>query len=385
MYPCPHCGQALVKRQSDYGLFWACEGCNHWLVSLAILRRTIETSFYSKLWQEVRNSGEGQGANCPMCSKPMNQVFMGTPESPLTYLVCKNCVLSWLSPEERAAMPVQAAPVPKEPAPEEPKEKVLPQEAAQLLALHKVELLGERASRERQFDASHLPYWQKFLAIVGMPIEDDPGAMIKFPWLTGLLTLVTIGCSLYFFGDFRAPETIGFVPRDYDQEGGITFLTSFLIHGGWVHLLTNMYFLFVFGRVVEDKIGGFLFLALILFSTIGGNAMTLCFDPQSDIPHVGASGGIAGVLLFYAFTFPRKKLVFFFSTYGGLLMPRLVRIPAWAALVMWVALQLFGASFQKVGMSSVSYSAHLGGFLAGLLFWLAWKALKGKVVLEKLG
>jgi membrane associated rhomboid family serine protease len=200
--------------------------------------------------------------------------------------------------------------------------------------------------------------------------------MRKFPWCTTLLILTTTACGIYFFQDFRSPVYYGFIPREFDRNGGLTFLSSFLLHGGWIHLLSNMYFLFVFGRTVEDKIGWIAFLALVVFATAGGNFLTICFDPQSDIPHVGASGGIAGVLLFYGFTFSRKRLVFFMGGTYGLMLPRLIRIPAWAALLLWVLIQLFGASFQTVGISSVSYSSHLGGLLVGLLFWFLWRRIQ---------
>jgi membrane associated rhomboid family serine protease len=267
-------------------------------------------------------------------------------------------------------MPVQSKPEPMSPAvPEIPKNE-LPPEAAKLAAIHQVELIAERAKRENQFNAVHLPLWQKVLAIIGMPVEDDSESLKSFPWCTTLLALATMACSIGFiyFGDFRSFEYYGFVPRDYDRDGGLTFLSSFLIHGGWVHLLGNMYFLFVFGQVVEDKIGWLGFLVLVILSTAGGNLCTLYFDPVSDIPNVGASGGIAGILLFYGFTFPRKRIVFY-----ALWMPRLIRVPAWAALGLWVLLQLFGASFQVAGMTSVSYSSHLGGLSTGFLCWLAWR------------
>jgi membrane associated rhomboid family serine protease len=305
----------------------------------------------------------------------MNQVSAGSPVAPLSLTVCKACNLSWLSPEERAALPAQA---PTEPQAETPPKDLssLPPEAAQLAAIHQVELIGERARNENQFDASRLPLWQKVLAIVGMPVEDDVSPSSRFPWATTLLVLGTLAASLYFFTDWRSPDEYGFIPRAFDREGGLTFLSSFLVHGGWVHLLTNMYFLFVFGKAVEREIGWLGFLALIVFSTICGNALTLVFDPESDIPHVGASGGIAGVLLFYGFTFPQKRLVFFMSGTYGLMMPRLVRFPAWAVLCLWILLQLFGATFQQRGMSTVSYSSHLGGLAAGLACWLLWKWVK---------
>ena len=122
---------------------------------------------------------------------------------------------------------------------------------------------------------------------------------------------------------------------------------------------------------MEDKIGWAGIGFLLLIAAIGSSLFTLFFDPQSEIPHVGASGGIAGVLLFYGFAFPKRKLVFSISSF--ITGPRLMRFPALMVLVLWVFVQIFGSFFEKAGMSTVSYSGHLGGLLSGLVFWLLWR------------
>ncbi len=370
MSSCPNCKQALIRKQSAYGIFWACEECNRWLIGLPILRRTIETAFFGRLWQEVRRSGEGLGPPCLMCSKPMNRVFLENSNTPLTPLICKVCNVAWLSPEERVLLPVQAAPEPAQPEPEKT-EPALPPEAARLLALHQVEVIAENAKRENQFDASHLPMWQKFLAALGFPVEDSWEESHAFPWVTALVVLLTSATSLYFFTDFKASvDAYGFIPTEFDRMNYLTFLTCFFVHGNWLHLVGNMYFLFTFGRGVEAKIGGLGILALLILATIGGCLFTLCFNPDSDIPNIGASGGIAGVLLFYGFAFPHRRLVFRMGTpmIGN---GQLIRLPAVAVLAIWVGLQVLGI-FNQHG-SGVAYSGHLGGLLAGLAFWLLWR------------
>jgi len=373
MFTCPACGKNLIRKQSEYGVIWACEGCGRWLIGFSILRRTLEESFFNRFSQEIRNSGQGKGTPCPTCSKPMNRVFLKATKPSLNPLVCKNCNVAWLSTEERSALPLRTSPAPVVPEPETTAESRLPPEAARLAARHEVELIGERAKKERQFDASHLPLWQKVLAVIGLPIQDEDRTSSPFPWFTAGLVLVTSAISIYLFFNRRSPDDYGFIPREYDRYGGLTFFSNFFVHGGWGHLLGNMYFLFVFGQVVEEKIGWYGLLALLALSTASGNILTLCFNPLSDIPHIGASGGIAGVLLFFGFAFPGKKIVFFMGSTYGLTMPRLIRIPAWAALFLWVLLQIFGIPFQNAGMSTISYSSHLGGLGAGLVFWLFWK------------
>ena len=370
MTSCPECGQPLARKQSDFGVFWGCEGCGAWLIGLPILRRTLEADFYNRFWQSVLNTQTTTEKLCPGCSKAMNQVSVGSPEAPIDPFVCKSCNLAFLSAPERSHLPVRSKPEPAKPQVEKATDG-LPPEAAQLMALHQVELIGERARRENQFDASHLPFWQKVMAALGFPVEDSWESAHPFPWVTALVVLATSAASLYFFEDLRtAVKTYGFVPAQYDRLGYLTFLTCFLVHGNWLHLVGNMYFLFTFGRGVEDRIGGPWLLVLLALATLGGSIFTLCFSPDSDIPNVGASGGIAGVLIFYGFVFPKRRLVVKLSvpmfTQG-----QLIRLPAWVVLFIWVGLQVLGI-FNQQG-SDVSYSGHLGGLLVGLAFWAAWK------------
>jgi membrane associated rhomboid family serine protease len=384
MYSCPTCKEPLVKKQSDFGVFWACERCQNRLVTLATLRRTVEPSYFNGLWRDLRSAGKAEDFLCPLCSKIMNRLSRDSSPDTLLYRACQVCGVVWMGPRERSALPLQAAPEPTRPPPEAPKEELTP-EALKLVALHQVELIAERRKRQDQFDASHLPLWQKALAAVGFPIEDDPNAQYSFPWFTVVVTLAILAASLYcfYFTDFvLATDNLGFIPAQFGRNSGATFLTSFFIHGGWLHLIGNMYFLFVFGRCVEDKIGALGMFLLLLSATLGSCLFTLFFDPEGDIPHIGASGGIAGVLLFYGVAFPNKKLVFSMAVY--MLSVYLVRLPALAVLALWVGMQIFGAFFQKAGMVSVSYSGHLGGLLTGLVFWLLWhwKRSGGLIKLE---
>jgi membrane associated rhomboid family serine protease len=346
------------------------------LLSLPILRRTIETSFYNRFWQEVLNSGEGVGTACPTCSKPMNIIPLGTAEAPLTTQVCRACNVVWLTPEERAVLPVQPAPTPAHSKPEKSNEPELPPEAAQLAAIHQVELIAERAKRENQFDASHIPFWQKFLANCGFPVEDTQETSHPFPWVTAAVVIATSAASIYFFTSpivyVNAVDNLGFIPSQFDRQDGLTFLSCFIVHGGWLHLIGNMYFLFTFGRGVEAKIGPLGILVLLALATAGGDLFSVIVNPDSEVPHIGASGGIAGVLLFYAFAFPKRRLVFQMPTplIGE---GQLIRMPALAVLALWVGIQIFGVFFEHAGMGNVAYSGHLGGLFVGLVWWLLWR------------
>jgi ribosomal protein L37AE/L43A len=103
MYQCPICAETLIAKRNDFGPVWACDSCHNWLISLAILRRSVEASFYDRLWQGIK-TGSAEGTPCPLCSKPMTQVFMEASPDPLAFLICKFCNISWLGPQERAAL-----------------------------------------------------------------------------------------------------------------------------------------------------------------------------------------------------------------------------------------------------------------------------------------
>jgi membrane associated rhomboid family serine protease len=144
-----------------------------------------------------------------------------------------------------------------------------------------------------------------------------------------------------------------------------TFLTTMFLHGGWLHLVTNMWMLWVFGNNIEDRLGHFMFLA---FYAVGGFLATMTYwftAPNSVIPVVGASGAVAAVLGAYAVTFPAARvrtLVFFiFIT--------IVDMPALAVLGIWFLLQILSGlvGLFDVVVAPVAFWAHVGGFVAGMV------------------
>jgi membrane associated rhomboid family serine protease len=159
-------------------------------------------------------------------------------------------------------------------------------------------------------------------------------------------------------------------PPDYEKQPFVSALTAMFLHGGWLHLLGNMLFLFVFGNNVEDRLGRVKFL---LWYLAWGLVATYAFAatmPSSESVVVGASGAIAGVLGAYLILFPKAKVVslipfFFFIP---------ARLPAWVVLGSWFLLQWFYAAGTGVTEGSgVAYLAHVAGFLAGLVAALRYR------------
>jgi len=146
-----------------------------------------------------------------------------------------------------------------------------------------------------------------------------------------------------------------------------TLVTSMFLHGGWMHLIGNMLFLYIFGDNMEDLLGHLGFLAFYLASGLAAAVGQIMADPGSSIPMVGASGAIAGVMGGYLLMFPRARIDVLVII---IFLIKIFTIPAWLMLGLWFGLQLVnGLAMDAVG-GGVAYWAHAGGFVAGVLLVL---------------
>lgn len=147
-----------------------------------------------------------------------------------------------------------------------------------------------------------------------------------------------------------------------------SLLTYAFLHGGWVHLLSNLWILLIFGSSVEDRMGRLRFLLFYLLAAAAAGLMQYAVDPTSTVPVVGASGAVAGVLGAYMALFPRARIITFVPLF---IFPLLLPIPAVLYLGGWFLSQfLHGAAALAApgAYGGVAWWAHIGGFLAGLVF-----------------
>ena len=169
----------------------------------------------------------------------------------------------------------------------------------------------------------------------------------------------------------EAIDNWGFIPEQWSRHGGLTLLSSMFLHGGIWHLVGNLYFLLICGDNVEDEFGKGKYILLLLASGLCASLLHALFDPRTEIPCVGASGFISGVIACYAVCFSRVRLSFSLmsrSILGALLARRCwFSIPAWGAFLLWVLFQLVMAFLPRSG-GGVAYLAHLGGVLPGILW-----------------
>jgi len=215
--------------------------------------------------------------------------------------------------------------------------------------------------------------------IFALPLYDD-NPIGRTPVVTYTLIGMCIGAFLWQLG--QDPEVVayrfGMVPAvllgDRQLPPGLaiippwaTLLTSMFLHGGWAHLGGNMVFLWIFGNNVEDLLGRLRFIVLYLGSGIAAALMQALSATHSQVPMLGASGAIAGVLGAYLMIYPRANvhcfiwIVIFF---------RILTIPAWILLGLWFAVQLISGLAAGSAAPGVAFWAHVGGFVTGIALFL---------------
>jgi membrane associated rhomboid family serine protease/Zn-finger nucleic acid-binding protein len=359
---CPRCQIPLKEVRTSRGVFWKCGNCDGRAITVELLRRTFTDASINPLWlHAIRGEGRAD-VPCPMCKRPMLEVALSD-QAAINVDVCRSCHFVWFDAREMDTL--SPRPVPAV-APE------LPQHAREMMAIAKVKQLADEAQGSDWDSAPPEEWWKWIAAFCGVPVEFDAPEQTRRPWATWILSLAIVVASAFEFTNLREiVDQFGLIPGQSTRLGGLTFITAFFLHAGVIHLLGNMYFLLVFGDNVEDFLGPLRYLALIALAAFVGDLIHIASDPHSQIPSIGASGGIAGVIVFYALKFPRVHLAFLFR--WGFVWFRWIRLPAWFALVLWILFQLIGAWEQKVGISSVSSFAHLGGAVVGLVAWLMWR------------
>jgi len=211
-----------------------------------------------------------------------------------------------------------------------------------------------------------------------IPLKDNVPSR-TFPLVN--VTLILVNCLVFLYELSLGPhlflfiERYGIIPARFFQPQGfdadtmrgvITPLCSFMfIHGGWLHVVGNMLYLWIFGDNVEDRMGHPGYLLFYISCGIASGLVQLLISPSSQLPIVGASGAIAGVMGAYLLLYPYARVVtllFFF------VIVQVVHIPAFFFLGFWFMLQFFSGSFSLGGQEGgVAWWAHIGGFLCGLL------------------
>ncbi len=212
-----------------------------------------------------------------------------------------------------------------------------------------------------------------------IPIRDkNPSS--TFPYVTIGIIVVNVLIFLYELsldsGLGVFVMKFGVVPlrvSHYSQVPDLTLISTFLpfissmfLHGGFVHLIGNMWFLWIFGDNIEDKLGHFKFIVFYFLCGIIASSVHVFFNSQSNVPCIGGSGAIAGVLGAYMITFPRARVVTIVPLF---IFIQVMELPAIIVLGFWFVIQLFNGAASITASTSgagVAWWAHIGGFAAGI-------------------
>jgi membrane associated rhomboid family serine protease len=203
-----------------------------------------------------------------------------------------------------------------------------------------------------------------------IPISDDDSSTRTIPLVIYALFAINV---LVFIVELSNGDAFiikwSFIPSRFianPVNDSVTLFSSMFMHAGWLHLGGNMLYLWIFGNNVEDRFGHANFLVFYLLSGIAATFAQLAFSIGSDIPNLGASGAIAGVLGAYLLMFPQRRVTVLLVRY-------VTQLPALIVLGFWFVLQFF-SGVGSIAVSSetggVAYIAHIGGFVAGFVLAL---------------
>lgn len=208
-----------------------------------------------------------------------------------------------------------------------------------------------------------------------IPLKDDNPTR-RFPWVTVLLIVVNL--AVFLFEASLATQSLnafvtewGLVPArlladPHDPRELLTVFTSMFLHGGWLHVLGNMLYLWIFGNNIEDRLGHVGFTLFYLAAGVAAALAQVAAAGPVDIPTVGASGAIAGVLGAYLVLYPGAAVVTLIPIFFFI---EVARVPAFLVIGFWFLLQLGNgvASLGDIASGGTAWFAHIGGFAAGLV------------------
>ena len=227
------------------------------------------------------------------------------------------------------------------------------------------------------------------------PLHDNIPSK-SFPIINWLIILTNLGIFLYsvFFLDQQQAEAViykyGLIP-DQVRFGGLTsineiritlvrpFFSNMFLHGGWGHIISNMWILFIFGDNVEDRMGKIGYFMFYILCGLIASLTHFILHRHSGVPAIGASGAISGVMAAYMFMFPKSNIL---SLVPIIIVPLFIPIPAIIYIGIWFVGQLLsGASslMLSANATGIAFWAHIGGFLGGLLIYRLFDTSRSEV------
>ena len=299
--------------------------------------------------------------SCPHCNQPLDKVNYAY-NSNIIVDNCLACGGVWVDGSEVKQLAVHVKGNPK----------------LDKLATSLAEYVSEREHTRDMIEAAHelgrnVGIWM-FLPKIIVPVGDDASRR-TVPGITlGIILVNAIVLAWMYYSPMELPvlfSAYGFIPqRVMAGEALFTFISAMFLHAGVFHLIANSFFLWIFGDNVEDVFGHVLFIAFYLACGVCASLAFLLLHMDSAVPALGASGAVSGVMGAYFVLHPHARVRTF-------VIFTVIKIPAYVYLGLWFVGQLLFASLYGA-LEPVGFSAHAGGFAAGITLAMLHKALAGR-------
>lgn len=366
MFVCTRCRSALVREKNPAGYSWRCTKCGGRAASIGFLRKAAGAERANRIWNGAWDGAVEEDRPCPLCAHPMRAVFEGIDGIEVHLDVCRACRIVWFDPSEYRCVAPDA--------PADSRSNAVSAEAVMAMADLEMRKVDARREMEAQSGGEPMKPAQVVMGALGLPVEQGVERCKRPPVVTWLVALgMALGYAVTSLSSYDFILEYGWLPSEPMRYGGLTFISSFFLHGSISHILGNLAFLLIFGDNVEDWLGRGRYILVLGLSALSGVLAHSVLHPDPTVPLIGASGGISGILACYAVRYPNARISFLWWIYYIYIKPRWISLPAWIALVAWVGWQFILASMQLSGYGSVSAVGHLGGAAVGLAYAFAFK------------
>jgi membrane associated rhomboid family serine protease/Zn-finger nucleic acid-binding protein len=380
MLICPISGFRMRQARARGGSFWYCPHSRGRAVTLEMAKKFLGDDAARELWVRSEFKYRPSQTLCPSCTRPMRQVstpgWMGAGEID----VCRLCHFIWVNPGDFPAVP-------------QPEDLITPAGDSTLLkdkgdAAKDFLLLKESAAEAKDTIVGQGPdeFLRRLPAFLGLPVELENPRRVSSFWVTAGLSLAMI--ALHFISaasNLSLTRSLGFYPSDPLRNAGANMIASIFLHGSWFHLFFNIYFFLMFSDDVEEDLGFWKYSLFIVSIALVCSVSMVLLSANPDSPHVGLSGVVMAFMTYYAFQFPKARLAYIFpvvhtlSVGGGSAWIRTFkwyRVPVWIVFAFYVLKDLIQYLIsERNHLTYVSHSAHLGGIVAGLAFWVLFSKI----------
>lgn len=369
---CPITETPLKFARAKGGSLWYSPYSRGRLVTLTMAKHFLGDDGAREIWIRAQQNGQTCEKRCPGCRNPMRVVseprWLGT----FDVDVCIPCNFIWFDPDEHIEIP-------------HPEDLLTPRgDSTHIQDVGNSLLEVSQRITERQERRDALVYegpsdlTPRILGMLGLPVKDLNEPVVQKWWVTGGIALITILLQLAVTSSTIISD-YGFYPADPTKNFGLNILSSTVLHAGWFHLITNLYFFFLLSADLEGYLGSLKYITLLILLAVGGDLVLCMMSGSPDLSHVGLSGVIMGLLVVYAFAFPHHRFTHLIPAlhthtfgYGGFAWLRgynWVRIPIGVMAGFYVGFNIVDYFlYESSGISTVSYSGHIGGALAGLIY-----------------